>query len=209
MKCTCWSRLYLRRKQKHCSTNNLLVPRVNETRMKRCFSFCDPEPGKPPHLRRKLPIFETPPRSIFGPDQRRTPHLWSSAPKIRPKIKQKTKDFLHKRRATLFSKMKIHYCSSSNCEEWIKLSSSTLSACRIQNPDLPRASRSRAAHGEAAGRGGAALRRTGRRRICYPRKQSFLLPSRASKTTVQNVSSEARTKKILCKPKRKTMNGWQ
>ena len=54
----------------------------------------------------------------------------------------------------------------------------------------------------AARRAGAAQGRMGRRRVGSPRKQPSLLPSlpsRASKTTVLNVSSEARIKEILHK----------
>ena len=67
--------------------------------------------------------------------------------------------------------------------------------CRVQNPDIPRAGRVRAAHGGAAGPS-----RTGRRRIGPPRGRTSLLPSRVPKTTVLNVSSEARTIKFRCKP---------
>ena len=55
----------------------------------------------------------------------------------------------------------------------------------------------RAAHGGAAGRGGPG--RMGRRRVCY-RTQPSLVPSSASKTTVLNIFSKARTRELLCKP---------
>ena len=57
----------------------------------------------------------------------------------------------------------------------------------------------------AAGRGGAGWggggwMLPGRRRVDAPRRKSSILPSRAPKRTVLDVSSEARTKEILCKP---------
>ena len=48
--------------------------------------------------------------------------------------------------------------------------------------------------------GGAGLGRTGRRQNSSPRRQASLVPSKASKTRLLNVSSEARTSEILCKP---------
>ena len=71
--------------------------------------------------------------------------------------------------------------------------------CRIQNPDIPRAERFGAAQSRAAGRGGTRQDRTPR--VGSPRTQPSLLPPKASKTIVLNVSSEARTKESLCKPK--------
>ena len=56
--------------------------------------------------------------------------------------------------------------------------------CRIQNPDIPRAGRGGAAHGRAG---------RGRRRFGSPRRHLSLVPTRVPKTTVLNVSSEART----------------
>ena len=56
----------------------------------------------------------------------------------------------------------------------------------------------RAGHGGAAERGEPG--RVGRRRVCSRRTQPSLVPSRASKTTVLNTSSEAQTGEILCKP---------
>ena len=66
----------------------------------------------------------------------------------------------------------------------------------IQNPDTPRASRV-GARDEAAGRGGPG--RVGRRRVCSHWTQPSLVLSWASKTTVLNNSSEARTREIVCK----------
>ena len=67
----------------------------------------------------------------------------------------------------------------------------------LSNP-TPIGGSGRAAHGGEARRGGPG--RMGRRRVCSRRTQPSLVPSRASKTTVLNNSSEARTKEILCKP---------
>ena len=57
-----------------------------------------------------------------------------------------------------------------------------------------------ARQGSARRSDGEVRDRTGRREIGSPRRQPSLLPCRASKTVVLNDSSEARTKKILCKP---------
>ena len=48
--------------------------------------------------------------------------------------------------------------------------------------------------------GGAGPGRTGRRQNSSPRRQASLVPSKASKTRLLNVSPEARTSEILCKP---------
>ena len=70
--------------------------------------------------------------------------------------------------------------------------------CRIQNPDMPQAGRV----GVHGGGGGAAPARTGRRQNISPRRRASLVPSKASKTQTRllNVSPEARTSEILCKP---------
>ena len=69
--------------------------------------------------------------------------------------------------------------------------------CRIQNPDTPRAGR---VGRRTAGRLRGGPGRIRRRRVCSRRTQPSLVPSRASKTTVLNSPSEARTSEILCKP---------
>ena len=48
--------------------------------------------------------------------------------------------------------------------------------------------------------GGAGLGRTGRRQNSTPRRQASLVPPKASKTRLLNVSPEARTSEILFKP---------
>ena len=63
--------------------------------------------------------------------------------------------------------------------------------------------------GGAAGRDGAGWdgggwMRPGRRRVDALRRKPSVLPSRVPKTTVLNVSLEARTNEILCKPDRGT-----
>ena len=55
----------------------------------------------------------------------------------------------------------------------------------------------RAAHGGTDGRGAPGW--VGRRRVCSRRTQPSLVPSRASKTTVLNISSEARKREIFIK----------
>ena len=98
---------------------------------------------------------------------------------------------------------------------------------RTQNPNIPGAGRDGAAHGGGAGgleraglelagpgrggagrggsgRGGAGQGGKGRRRVGAPRKQPSILPSREPKTTLLDISSEARTNEILCKPNRGT-----
>ena len=50
------------------------------------------------------------------------------------------------------------------------------------------------------GAGSAGSGRTVCQQNCPPRGQSFLIPSKASKTRRSNVSPEARTSEILCKP---------
>ena len=52
----------------------------------------------------------------------------------------------------------------------------------------------------AVGQGGAGRGRTGRQWAGSPRRQPSPWPSKASKTTVLNVSSEARTNEILYRP---------
>ena len=64
--------------------------------------------------------------------------------------------------------------------------------CRVQNPDKPRAGRV-GAHGGVAGR-------TGCQQNCSPRGQASPVPPKASETRRLNVSPEARTSEILCKP---------
>ena len=56
----------------------------------------------------------------------------------------------------------------------------------------------RAAHSGAAGHGRPG--RMGRRRVSPRRAHPSLVPPRASKTSVLNISSKARTKGTLCKP---------
>ena len=48
--------------------------------------------------------------------------------------------------------------------------------------------------------GGAGSGRTGCQQNCSPRRQASLVPPKASKTRRLNVSPEARTSEILCKP---------
>ena len=67
--------------------------------------------------------------------------------------------------------------------------------CRTQNPDIPRAGRV-GAPGGVAGRGRARL---GANRTIRPGKKSTV-PSKRSKKRRFIVSSEARTREILCKP---------
>ena len=67
--------------------------------------------------------------------------------------------------------------------------------CRIQNPDIPRAGRVGARRGGEAGSG-----RTGCKQKFSPRREASLVPSKASKSRGLNVSPEARTNEILCKP---------
>ena len=64
---------------------------------------------------------------------------------------------------------------------------------RIQNPDIPRALRSRAAHGRAAGQGGAGQDRTPTGRFAQE-TTGPLAPQGIE------VSSEARTTEIRCEP---------
>ena len=71
--------------------------------------------------------------------------------------------------------------------------------CRVQNLDVPRAGRCTAGRRTAgrrggAGRGGAGWGGSGRWRVCSPRKQPSLLPS---KTTVLYDSSDTRTNEFL------------
>ena len=71
--------------------------------------------------------------------------------------------------------------------------------CRIQNPDIPRSGRS----GRVGEPGGAARRgraRLGANRTIRPGNKMSIVPSKASKTRRFNVSREARTSEILCKP---------
>ena len=63
-----------------------------------------------------------------------------------------------------------------------------VSTCRVQNPNMPRASRYGAAHGGTAGPGS-----TGRRRDWSPRGKQPLLLSRRWKNDFLGVSQEART----------------
>ena len=69
--------------------------------------------------------------------------------------------------------------------------------CRIQNPDIPWAGRVGAAHGGAAGRGRAGQDGTPTDR--FAQETTVPRTPKASNTPVLNVSSEARTKEILCK----------
>ena len=56
-----------------------------------------------------------------------------------------------------------------------------------------------------AGRGGGAEQGgVGRRQVGAPRKQPASLPAKSPKTAVRDLSSEARTNEILCKPSRGT-----
>ena len=57
-----------------------------------------------------------------------------------------------------------------------------------------------ARRGGGAGPGRVGPVRAGRRQNSSPRGQPSLVPSKASKTNVVNVSPEARTSEILCKP---------
>ena len=70
--------------------------------------------------------------------------------------------------------------------------------CRTKNPDILWAGRVGAAHGGAAGRGGAGHYGTPTDR--FAKETTVTRVSLASKTTVLNASSGARTKEILCKP---------
>ena len=70
--------------------------------------------------------------------------------------------------------------------------------CRIPNTDIRRADAS--GRRKAGRRGRVGPGRTGCRLVGSPRTQLSLLPPRASKTVVLNVSSESRTKEIVCKP---------
>ena len=66
--------------------------------------------------------------------------------------------------------------------------------CRFQNPGIPRAGRVGAAHGGAAGRGEAEQDGTPTGRFAQETTDlCAFLDSRASRTTVLNVSSQART----------------
>ena len=65
----------------------------------------------------------------------------------------------------------------------------------------PAESKTRTYHGRVGSRRTAGWRRTGRRQNGSPRRQPSLVPSKASKTRVLNVSPEARTCEILCKPR--------
>ena len=71
----------------------------------------------------------------------------------------------------------------------------------------PAESKTRTYHGRVGAGRRTARRRgqavpgwRGRRRFGSPRRHLSLVPTRVAKTTVQNVSSEARTKEFLCKP---------
>ena len=55
--------------------------------------------------------------------------------------------------------------------------------------------------------GGAGSGRTGCQQNCSPRRQASLAPSKASKTRRLNVSPEARTSEILCKPMEEQTSG--
>ena len=85
----------------------------------------------------------------------------------------------------------------------------TRTTCRIQNPYMYH---KRVGAGRRMGlrrRSGAGPGRTGRRRVGSPKKQPSPLPAKASRiprTTVLNVSSEARTQEILCKPTGRIQN---
>ena len=68
---------------------------------------------------------------------------------------------------------------------------------RTQNPDIPRAGPGGAAHGDAAGKGGAGLDAGGS--VRPGNNPTFLFP-KASKTNVLSVFPEARTHDFLCKP---------
>ena len=74
----------------------------------------------------------------------------------------------------------------------------SLLTCRIQNPDTLRAGRIGAAHGEAARWGGAGKDGTLSGRS--GQKTTHPLALQRIEDTVLDVSSEARTKEILCKP---------
>ena len=71
--------------------------------------------------------------------------------------------------------------------------------CRVQNPDIPRTGRVGAAHGRAAGRGGAGQDGTPTDRSAQVTTPTFV-PSKASHTILLNDFSEARTSKTLCTP---------
>ena len=70
--------------------------------------------------------------------------------------------------------------------------------CRILNPNIH--GRVAVERHTAGWRGRTGRGRTRRRRVDSPRRRPTLSPSRASKTTVLNFSSEAQTNDILCKP---------
>ena len=72
--------------------------------------------------------------------------------------------------------------------------------CRVQNPDTQRAGRVGTAQGGR--RGGATLGRTRCRHFGRLGSHRPSGPPAHCKTTVLNVSSQARTKEILCKPLR-------
>ena len=69
------------------------------------------------------------------------------------------------------------------------------------NLSNPKPEHTTGASGQGARRGGGAgPGRTGRRQNSSPRRQASLAPPKASKKRFPNVSPEARTSKILCKP---------
>ena len=68
---------------------------------------------------------------------------------------------------------------------------------RVQNPDLPRASRGEAAHGGAAGRGGDGLDGTPTGRS----EQNTTVPLNLETIVVLRVSPKAGTQQFRCKPK--------
>ena len=77
--------------------------------------------------------------------------------------------------------------------------------CLIRNSDISRAGRGAAAHGEAAGQGGAGQDGTPTDRFA----QETTVPAayRGIEDNVLNHLSEARTKEILCKPMRDKTRG--
>ena len=77
----------------------------------------------------------------------------------------------------------------------------------ITRENVPAESKTRTDHGRvgagrrtAQQRGQAGPGRKGRRRSGSPKRHLSLVPTRVPKTTVLDVSSEARTKEFLCKP---------
>ena len=81
------------------------------------------------------------------------------------------------------------------------------STCRFELPSAagdfssPKPGHTTSGSGRGARRiGGAGPGRTGRRQNSSPRRQESLVPPKASKTGLLNVSPEARTSEILCKP---------